>query len=174
MSRPLPELADPIRLCAGGSKFSGTLALADFDRLRPSLVSDEGEVSFTVEFEREAGGINAVRGTADTTLKLLCQRCARPFDLPVHAKWQLGAVSSLAEADRLPEEYEPLLVGEEPTRLRDVLEDELLLAVPQVPRHPESEACQPDPSGDDEQETGRDSPFAVLDELRTRDKDAGE
>ncbi len=143
MSRPLPELADPIRLCAGGSEFSGTLALADFDRLRRTLASDAGEVSFTVEFGRAAGGINAVRGTLDTTLNLLCERCARPFDLPVHADWQLGAVSSLAEADRLPEGYEPLLVGEELTRLRDVLEDELLLALPLVPRHPESVNCRP-------------------------------
>jgi len=150
------------------------LALAEFDRLRPNLASDKGEVSFKVEFGRDARRVNTVRGTVDTTLNLLCERCARPFDLPLHAEWQLGVVSSLAEADRLPEEYEPLLVGEELTRLREVLEDELILALPQVPRHPESETCRADASGDDEQDTGRDSPFAVLDELRTKDKDAGE
>lgn len=174
MSRPLPELADPIRLCAGESEFSGTLALADFDRLCQNLASDAGEVSFTVKFGRDARGINAVRGTIDTTLNLLCERCTQPFDLPVHADWQLGAVSSLAEADQLPEEYEPLLVGEELTRLRDVLEDELLLALPLVPRHPESDNCQPVTGGSEEQEPGRDSPFAVLKELRNRDKDSGE
>lgn len=174
MSRPLPELVDPIRLCAGGSDFSGTLALADFDRLRQNLASETGEVSFTVEFGRDARNINAVHGTLDTTLNLLCERCARPFDLPVHTDWQLGVVSSLAEADQLPEEYEPLLVGEEFTRFRDVLEDELLLALPLVPRHPESQHCQLVASGHEEQESRPDSPFAVLDQLRNKDEDSGE
>ena len=123
MSRPLPELADPIRLCAGGGEYSGTFALADFDRLVPGLADAAGEVSFTMRFERDPSGINAVRGKLDTTLNLLCERCAQAFDLPVQTEWQLGAVSSLAEADRLPEGYEPLLVGEELTRLKDVLED---------------------------------------------------
>ena len=173
MSRPLPELADPIRLCAGGSEFSGTLALAEFDRLRQALASDAGEVTFTVEFARDERGINTVHGTLDTTLNLLCERCARPFDLPVHADWQLAAVSSLAEADRLPEDYEPLLVGEELTRLRDVIEDEVLLALPLVPKHPESEDCKPVATRDEGKESGQDSPFAVLEELK-RDKDAGD
>jgi len=45
-------------------------------------------------------------------------------------------VESVAEQELLPEHYEPVLVEEGRLALLDLVEDELLLAVPQVPRDP--------------------------------------
>jgi uncharacterized protein len=40
-------------------------------------------------------------------------------------------------ADKLPEAYEPLVVGQHDVFLRDLIEDELILALPLVPKHPD-------------------------------------
>jgi uncharacterized protein len=79
---------------------------------------------------------------------------------------RLGVVHSLGEADLLPESYEPLLLETDTIPLADILQDELLLAVPAVPQH---ECC--DPAAQSRQEAApavakRPNPFAVLAELK--------
>jgi uncharacterized protein len=50
---------------------------------------------------------------------------------------KLGIVISVEQADRLPDDYEPLLLGsnEEKILLADLVEDELLLVIPDYPKH---------------------------------------
>jgi len=74
------------------------------------------------------------------------------------------------EAAELPEEYDPLLVAGERVRLADLVEDELILALPQIPMHDPGE-CQAAAVGTDsaaapEGTAERASPFASLAELR--------
>jgi uncharacterized protein len=55
---------------------------------------------------------------------------------PVASDLRLGIVSSLDEADRLPDSLEPfLLSGDVRVSLDELVEDELLLSIPPVPQH---------------------------------------
>ena len=78
----------------------------------------------------------------------------------------------------IPGPYEPFVVESLPLRLSDMIEDEIILALPSIPRHelaqcPASEWLQEkkpsatDSGADDEQ---RQSPFSALADLNTQNK----
>ncbi len=170
MFAPLPELIDPWRAVEAGAEFRGSLPLARMARLRKSLREPTGEARFRLTFTRDPEGRGVLDGEIEAPLILTCQRCLEALEFPVLTTLDLVLVSGLDEAGLLPEDLDPLLVPEEPLRLADLIEDELLLALPQIPRH-ESGAC---PAGgglwtaaSDERRAGEGAnPFAVLGALK--------
>ena len=170
MFAPLPELIDPWRAVEAGAEFRGSLPLARMARLRESLREPIGEARFRLTFTRDPEGRGVLDGEIEARLILTCQRCLEALEFPVLTTLDLVLVSGLDEAGLLPEDLDPLLVPEEPLRLADLIEDELLLALPQIPRH-EPGAC---PAGggrwtaaSDERRAGEGAnPFAVLGALK--------
>ncbi len=161
MSKRLPLHIDPLQLAGAGELLSGEVALAAMRRLTPSLHSKEGTLEVTLEFGLDPERIPYLHGQVHGKLILTCQRCMQPMDFTVDLDTSLGLVSSPAEADALPGHYESLMVGAEPVVLLDIIEDELLLYLPLVPKHPESQC----PASAQEREgKARDTrkPFAVL------------
>jgi uncharacterized protein len=136
----LPDFADPLRLCALGKAYEGSIPLADLPRLAPLLTSTEGEAAFVLEFDRDAARRPTVRVKVKATLALQCQRCLDTMTLPVNGESRLVVVEGSAEAERLPEDVDPLLVEDEKLVLRSLIEDELILAIPPAPMH-SSDAC---------------------------------
>ena len=111
--------------------------------------------------------VSYVELTIDTALPLTCQRSMQRFLLPVKVTQRLGLIRDEDEESSLPEEYEALLVPEDgQLRPLDLVEDELVLAVPVVPLSPDGEAVDKDwaPS---EEETKKANPFAALAALKT-------
>ncbi len=165
----LPDFADPLRLCALGKAYEGEIPLADLPRLAPLLASTEGEAAFVLEFDRDAARRATVRVKVEATLALQCQRCLDTMTLPVNGDSTLVVVDGPAEAERLPEDVDPLLVDDEKLVLRSLIEDELILAIPPAPTH-SSDACamrlQQINTARDELTTGdagsRTHPFASL------------
>ncbi len=151
--------------------FEGTLAIASLRRLCEVLASTDGEVSFELDFGRDSFGISYVDVRASAPLTLTCQRSLEPFVLPVVLQTRLGLISQERDDAGLPPECEPLLVAED-GRLRpaDVIEDELLLALPLVPVNPDSklsdEVTGPGPEDTSSGEGRSENPFAVLRELK--------
>ncbi len=141
MSSPLPDVANPRRLCDLGKHFSGSLALSSLSRLAPLLASTEGEVLYELRFDRGDRGSARIDGWIETTMQVACQRCMEPMPLAVRSEISLAVVAGPEEAERLPDELDPLLLEkDESIPLSDLLEDELLLALPVAPVHP-VEAC---------------------------------
>ncbi len=168
MSPGLPTLIDPLALAERGVRLSGALTPEALERLGPLLASTRGSIAVDLEFGIDAGGHRVLTGNVVAELRLECQRCLAPMDLRVEHEVRLALVGSLDEAARLSADYEPLLCGEEPRKLADLVEDELLLALPQVPRHAE-EACANSvglDSGAAVDEDQAASPFAVLARLK--------
>jgi uncharacterized protein len=166
MFSPHPELIDPWRAVAMGAEYTGTLALSSLPRLVESLRNPAGEAGFKLIFARDPEGRGVLTGEIEARLILTCQRCLGAMTLAVRSPLSLALVSGLDEALLLPEELDPLLVPEEPLRLRDLIEDELLLALPQIARHEPGE-CD---SGQGQVEKGEEAqggaggphPFAIL------------
>jgi uncharacterized protein len=168
MSSPMPDFADPWRLCTQGKAFRGSLALADLPRLRPLLAGPEGEVRFDLAFGRDAQQRAVVSIRVNAVLRLCCQRCMGVVEWPVESASRLALVAGPEEAARLPEGLDPLLVEEPRLALATLVEDELILAVPVAPLHAVDD-CAVDlakvnaPSGSPaEPAPARENPFAVL------------
>lgn len=166
----LPVHIDPIRMAETRRLFQGEVALAEMPRLVEALQDSEGSVSVALEFGVDEEGIRVMRGRIEAEVTLLCQRCLEPMRQRIDNEFALGLVRSETEADELPSYYEPLLLDGKPLFLRDVIEDEMLLALPIVPRHP-AEACearlQAGEAETEQEGDKRSNPFASLAELKT-------
>ncbi len=154
-------------MVAARRRFDGRVPLSDLARLKGLLADAEGECSYALEFGRDAVlQVAYVELTLDTALPLVCQRSMQRFLLPVSMVQRLGLIRDEAEEDALPPEYEALLVPEDGNlRPLDLVEDELVLAVPVVPMAPGSEAVERDwPATEEEQDKA--NPFAALAALK--------
>lgn len=172
MSRDFPELVDLWRLVERRRGFSGTWPLARCSRLKTSLHSDEGEVAFEIDFGTDELGVRYADIGIDANLTLLCQRSLEPFLFPVVRKTRLGLIRKESDEPALPAGYEPYIVPAEPIELADLVEDELILALPVVPLGPDGPldaSFGPAESVPDQAE--QDNPFAVLAELKIENLD---
>lgn len=91
-----------------------------------------------LNFDIDELGVPFVSGELKAKLPLICQRCLEPYLFVVDQLSTLAWVRSEQEAERLPLRFEPYLVDTNPLILNDVIEDELLLALPQIPMHEQS------------------------------------
>lgn len=177
MRDALPLSIDPRRLAEQKREFVGTLTLARLPRLAQVVLTPTdtaaGYVSYKLAFHRDASHRDLVHGAVSATLGLRCERCNEPLQLPVVSEFALAVVSGLDEAAQLPEGYEPLLPEEATLDPAALVEDELLLAIPAVPRHAAGTCRAPryvnaDARTGDEPDAAPvdDNPFAVLQALK--------
>ncbi|HSM99908.1 MAG TPA: YceD family protein [Rudaea sp.] len=167
MNNVLPESVDAWRMVQARRSFQGSLPLASLPRLRGSLAATDGAVDFDLEFGKDDLGVAHLRVRADASLPLTCQRTLEVFRLPVHVDARLGLIAQEADEAALPGGYEPLLTTDGAVHLADVVEDELILALPVVPVKPGAEHREPafvGPARDDAKEP--ENPFAVLQNLK--------
>lgn len=169
-SSTLPRLADLRKLAAAGASLSGVIALSDLPRLCEALVDADGELAVSLQLGNDDEGYRSISGSVGGSLRLECQRCLEPVALRVEVPVSLAMVWREDELASLPERFEGVIVGPEPSDLFTILEDEVLLALPLVAMH-EGTACAAlagkatevaaGPAG-----AGTESPFAVLRALR--------
>ena len=140
-------------------------------RLGGALAGDEGEAGYELDFGRDELGVAYLALKVQAPLTLLCQRSLEPFVLPVTLDTRLGLIRTEREEAALPPGYEPLLVPEDgKLHPAEVIEDELLLALPLVPVNPDG--VLPDEvtgaGADEEVAQPKDNPFAVLRGLKNQ------
>jgi uncharacterized protein len=130
----LPEYIDPLHLADKRGALKGQLPLKSLDRLAEMLVDDTGAINVELFFGRE-GRLAKIDGYIEAVLGLECQNCLQAVDWSINCNIKLGVVTSIEQANRLPEDYEPLLVEEGRVPLKNIIEDEILLILPAFPRH---------------------------------------
>lgn len=172
----LPLEVDPFRLAAREDHLQGTISLKQMKRLISMLTSDEGDVYIDVKFSVDINHVVILTGEIKTDTKLICQRCMGEMELPIALKVQLAFVRSEAEMERLPEGYEVTLIEDTPMMLSDIIEDEILLALPPIPKHLDDN-CSSDNVVEgwknqqiietNTESTTQDNPFDVLASLKT-------
>lgn len=177
MSQRLPEFIEPYRLAEIQRILTGDLPIARMSRLVSMLLSDAGEVHVNLVFGVDEIGQANVVGEVTTSVTMQCQRCMESMEVGVSSEVSLAFVRTEKQAQGLPSYYDPLIVEEE-TSLSELVEDEIILALPAVPLH-EPEQCavqeqyisntqsaaEDSQSGDASQ---RQNPFAILEKLRTK------
>jgi uncharacterized protein len=172
MSVTLPESVDAWRMVSARRSFAGALPVAALSRLCGMLAGNEGAAQYALDFGRDELGTAYLQVHVEAPLVLTCQRTLEPFVLPLVVESQLGLVRSEREEAALPPGCEPLLVAEDGRlNLADVIEDELLLALPLVPVNPDSSlpAEVTGPGPEESVAEAADNPFAVLRGLKKTD-----
>lgn len=161
---------DALHLAMRAQVLEGTSCAGDFVRLCDGLPAGQ-----------DAGVVWSIRGRHDAVLerywldvsargqiRLLCQRCLQDFMFDLQVSSTLELVPDQARMQAIeahedqagPDDTEYLLADSRQDAL-ELVEDELILALPYAPRH---ETC-PQASEEQQPSTGE-SPFAVLAKLR--------
>ena len=180
----LPVQIDPIRLAVSRQQLEGELEISRLKRLTELLTLPDGVVKVQLDFDVDTNKIRHVRGLLSANLSLCCQRCLQALPWQLEADVSLAFIAHEHQIDELVAEYEPYLLETSTIVLSDMIEDEILLALPQVPMHDESE-CHPavplkefnsvddlaevNKSQNAESKTAskRDNPFDVLTSIKT-------
>lgn len=179
-----PRITDPRRLdvaafARAGAVLEGALAAAELPRLAASAFAEAQGPALQPVRWRARGVLRPVTGgqpevwlhlEADGEVTLQCQRCLQPVVERLGVDRRFRFVAGEDEAARLDEELDDdVLALERSFDVTGLLEDELLLALPLVPRHETCPQPLPLPAAeepDEPQPEPRSSPFAALATLR--------
>ncbi|OGT36215.1 MAG: hypothetical protein A3F11_06640 [Gammaproteobacteria bacterium RIFCSPHIGHO2_12_FULL_37_14] len=163
----IPEHVDPFRYAEQALRLSGVVNIATMSRLSSMISANSGQVVVDFHFGIDEQGITLLKGHLQTELLLQCQRCLEPYNYEIIVDFVLGVASTYDEAKGLPECYEPVLTKEGHLALRELVEDEIILNLPLIPKHERQNCKIALPVTDSEVEEGKvKSPFQVLELLK--------
>jgi len=128
---------DGLRFAAAGGELHGTWPVRVFPRLRDLLHDDSGTIAYEARGGMSALGRPQLTLRAWGTLQLTCRRCLEALAFPVSVDSTLLLATSQAALDAEPMTAEgpDSVVATKEMSLRDLVEDELLLALPFAPTH---------------------------------------
>jgi uncharacterized protein len=167
----LPKFIDPLLLADRNANIEGELPVSSLGRVADLLSNDVGNISVKLFFGRE-GRLATIDGHISAVLALKCQRCLEPVEWPINNEIKLGVVNTAERANNLPDGYEPLLLIEEgKIPLVNIVEDELLLILPSIPKHQDDCAAPNMPNNKPKPvlktlETTKETPFSILANLK--------
>lgn len=170
MQNRLPEIIDPTHLADKRGELHGQIPIRHLTRLSEKLVNDDGVVTVDLYFGRE-GRTPKIDGSLKATLQLECQNCLQGVEFEINHEVKLGVVITFEQVERLSEQLEPLLLEEETIPLITLVEDELLLHLPDYPKH--AHDCMVDKVikkhivAFDEVASKKPNPFSVLATLKS-------
>jgi uncharacterized protein len=135
----------------------------------------DGAAIYELAFGRDPRGRAIVVGRVRAHLRLQCQRCLDEVAIPIDVPIEVALIAKDEDAADLPDHLDPWLVTEERLNPLDIVEDELLLAIPAVPRHAREcrasdtdKAPEPSIEADESKQDERRRPFAVLAGLKSK------
>jgi uncharacterized protein len=139
---PHVPVIDGFEFARSGARKSGDWRVEDFPRLRDELYAAEGTLHYSLQGLAEEQGRPALRMKVEGTLQLKCQRCLGPLDFDLCSEAQLLLFEDELELAALAVDAEgpECIVAQREMRVLDLVEDEVLLALPIAPRH---EQCRP-------------------------------
>lgn len=167
MSAGLPQQIDARRFAESGRHLKGEILLADCPRLEQAVEASEGPISVDLVFELQSGGRPVVQGRIQAKVILECQRCLEPATIALNCEVSIGVVLNEEQAELLPADLDPLIVEDE-LKLYELIEDELILALPIVPVHDQCDLPAGALPEEDQamESTKRENPFAILASLK--------
>ena len=189
----VPPMVDAFEFARRGKILSGAFAVRRLDRLleglpdqpasdlpkAPGMPGAPGVVVYRVQGLVGKDGKSYLSLLVPTRLVLDCQRCLGPLVLAVDHEAEFELVRKDSDLDADPTELDAedfdqpeKVVGSRRFDLMELIEDELILEVPFIPRHAQCPGVGGEPSvpQGDEPAAERESAFAALGALKSKHK----
>ena len=175
MSREYPDWISPGRAAEGKRIFSGSIPIARMKRLAALLVDAQGEASFVAAFKTDLDKRVIIDLQVEAALPLVCQASLEVYDEQVKRSSELVVIDDDNEQADLPDNLEPVQTENGRLAMASLVEDELILGLPQIPRKPglkkvEYSTGGPLPASESPQPGGKKNPFAALQDMLKQDK----
>jgi len=154
---PRFPLIDGLEFAAAGDRLRGAWPMNAFPRLRELLYDDQGMVEYELHGVHDMLGRPGFELRVAGTLRLACRRCLEPVRIVLNEDSRLWLAQTQAEIDALPlaADGPDGIVASREMPVRDLVEDEVLLALPGAPQHEDCPERGDAPGA-------RQSPFAGL------------
>ncbi len=177
MSRDRAEWHEVQALVARAAQVRIDCALRDLPRIAPLLTRDDGSATGAFRFYRLRAAADAPQGcdaaecSVSALLPMTCQRCLGEVQIQAQGSAHLAFIDDEAGVSGVPESHDPVIMTAGRVSLTELVEEELLLAMPIVPLHADPAQCQPRPLEADENPADavasapKQTPFAGLREL---------
>ncbi len=168
MAAGLPDLVDCVRLAENAAVLERVYALGELPRLQELLAEPGGTLQARFAFAKAPSGRAGAAVAIRAAPQLVCQRCLQGFAFPVSGGSEVEFTND-EEAAASDAERECFRVDGGMVSLRELAEEELLLALPiaamcstpQTCGHAPSLAAQAPPDASGEMRR----PFSALQEL---------
>ena len=159
MTAGLPDLVDCAQLADDEALLARVYLLGAMPRLQDLLADVRGSVVANFAFAKAASGRPGATVEVEAAPQLRCQRCLQGFAFAAAGRSELEFSSAPGQAADSEREIYAMVDGR--VSLRDLAEEELLLALPIVAMHAPQSCGRPpaDAAG------GRTRPFAALQDL---------
>lgn len=169
----LPKYFDPRKYAAQEVALQGHIPLSQFSELSAVLASSAGDAFVHLSFRVDEDRRYVATGSIKATVQVECQRCLEAAPVELEVDLSVAFVYDEDHAKNIPSDYDPVVMTDGEVVLADMVEQELLLALPIVAYHHES-GCNPvalkyasstDDAPDDEIKP---NPFSILAELKAK------
>jgi uncharacterized protein len=158
---------DAFEFCRSNGFREGVTPVTEMHRLAADCADQSGNITWSIQGGQTRQGYPSMTLSVSGTVQLVCQRCLVPFGYEIDSSTLLVLGKDDEEADQIEEilddESIDVIVGSRTCDIRELLEDEALLALPQVPKH---ETC-PQNALIDKLNSEKPSPFAGLKNLKS-------
>jgi uncharacterized protein len=157
------SVIDAFEFCRNKERLEGEYNVAELSRLAAESVDGAGLVRWALQGDVDKLGHWRLALSVSGTVRLMCQRCLTPFEFEVASESSLVLAQDEASADEVEElladDSMEVIVGSKAFNIADLIEDEVLLAIPSSPKH---EVCAERTLPRNQVESETVSPFAVL------------
>lgn len=148
MSRPQAEshpqttqmVLDVMVLAHGGLTWEREFSDTRFERLVDVALSDMPQVKVRLKFAT-LDKRPVIHGELQAAVELRCQRCMNSMQYPVRETFELMLVETEAELALVPESYEPWIANAQRLNVLELIEEQLLLALPLIAKHADQREC---------------------------------
>lgn len=133
----LKRISDSFAFARDGRVLEGTLPVVSFKRLHDQLANVAGELAFRLQGRQGRRGEPLLEVEVSGTLALACQRCLEAiiFDLDIGSLLELVPEGVVISQDELEDDTRDFLPVAGELDVAQLVEDEVLLALPVAPRH---------------------------------------
>ena len=166
-----PKRLDIKTMALAGERLSGVDSLLNYERVTHDFrdLKHDLSLNWSAQFDTRTGATGALESwlqlNLTTRFPLVCQRCLEPLDLPVALVREFRFVASEAIAEAQDDDCEEdLLVQARDYDVAGLIEDELVMALPHIPRHDTCPTAVPMSAVDADFEASNEkpNPFAGL------------
>ncbi len=172
MAKSLPESIDLNAAVRKEWQLNGELLLSDLDRMPAELIaSADAPVKYEIQFRHSKSVLGEAIIRIEAQLELICQRSLETFAFPLVTDNVIGFISDIEDEAKLEVGVMPSWVEDMQVEPKALLEDEILLKIPDVPLKPGAELNSEYLVGEDGGEPTTEeiqSPFAALQQLKDK------
>ena len=150
---------------AQNSLLTGSIQLSGFTRLCSLVMTNEATINISIEFLTSKYQHPSIKGHVETELLTECQRCLAPMVHPINLDFDL--LIDASDEDVHSFQVDTVFTDDGYVNIFEVIEDELILALPLISIHEDVSCNEHWQSGSNEEPVvEKNNPFAVLQSLK--------